>query len=190
MPFAKGAQTMQRLNSAPVLKTTRLRLRGHRRDDLADCAALWSDPVVTRFITGRPSTEQQTWARLLFYAGHWTLMNFGYWVVEEADSGGFVGEAGLADFHREIGPSMKGYPEIGFALSPRFHGKGYATEAVQAILSWADQHLSCERTVCLINPENAASLRVALKSGYTIFEEGLYNGQPALFLSRNPQNRS
>ncbi len=103
---------------------------------------MWADPIVTKYISGRPSTVQQTWSRLLTYVGHWNLMGFGYWAIEEKSSGDFVGEAGLADFKRDIAASMKGSPELGFALVPRVHGKGYATEAVRGVLSWADVNIA------------------------------------------------
>ncbi len=79
---------------------------------------------------------------------------------------------------------MQGYPELGFALAPDFHGRGMATEAAQSILAWADDHLAVPQMVCLINPQNAASLRVVEKCGYAVFEHGAYAEQPALFLSR------
>lgn len=170
--------------STPVIETPRLRLRGHRYDDLPHCVAMWADPNVTRFIGGRASTEQQTWTRLLSYLGHWALMGFGYWAIEEKASGDFIGEVGLADFKRDIAAPMKGKPELGFALASPFHGRGYATESVRAALTWADAHLAYPTTVCLINPQNLASLRVAQKCGYEVFERSLYNGQPVLFLSR------
>jgi RimJ/RimL family protein N-acetyltransferase len=174
---------------APAIETVRLRLRGHRYGDLAHCVAMWADPSVTKFIGGRPSTEQQTWSRLLSYIGHWSLMGFGYWVIEERHTGSFVGELGFADFKRDIDPSMRDKPEIGFALTPAHHGKGYATEAVQAIVAWGDAHLGSRKTVCMIDPENLASLRVAAKCGYEIFEQSTFNGSPVLFLARTTPER-
>jgi RimJ/RimL family protein N-acetyltransferase len=172
------------LASIPIIETARLRLRGHRYDDLPHCAAMWSDPAVTRFISGRPSTEQQSWTRLLVYIGHWSVLGFGYWAIEEKGSGDFVGEAGFANFKRDIAPAMKDKPELGFALASRFHGRGYATESVRAALAWADAHLAYPTSVCIVNPRNPASLRVVEKSGYEAFEESVYNDQPALFLAR------
>lgn len=168
----------------PLLETPRLRLRGHRDTDLPQCAAMWGDPQVVRFIGGEPSTEPRTWARLLGYAGHWALMGFGYWVIERKDSGEFVGEIGFADFKRDIAPAMQGCPELGFALVPQFHGNGYATESADTVVRWADSHLSAPRTVCLIDPQNAASLRVVGKCGYEVFARGVYGGREALFLER------
>lgn len=145
---------------------------------------MWGDSNVTRFIGGKPSTTQQTWHRVLAYVGHWAVMGFGYWVIEEKGSGAFLGEAGFADFKRNIAASMRGVPELGFALVTQAHGMGYATEAVSAILRWGDENLNYPKTVCLIDPENHPSRRVVEKCGYRTFEEGLFNGRPTLFFAR------
>ena len=174
--------------TCPPIETQRLRLRGYRSEDLPQSVAMWADPNVTRFISGRASTEQQTWNRLLSYVGHWALMGFGYWVIEEKTSGEFVGDVGFADFKRDIAASMRGKPELGFALASRFHGKGYATEAVRAALEWADSELRAPATVCLVTPQNAASLRVVEKCGYQVFENSTYNDKPVLFLARDAQH--
>lgn len=110
----------------PVLTTARLILRAHTRDDFLDSHAMWSDPEVIRYIGGKPSTREEVWARLLRYAGHWTMLGYGYWVVREKDSGRFIGEVGLADYQRDIEPSLSGTPEMGWALSPALHEIGRA----------------------------------------------------------------
>lgn len=176
--------TVQILDDIPTILTKRLRLRGHRTTDLPQCLALWSDERVTRFITGRASTEQQTWARLLSYVGHWTLLGFGYWVIEHSETNDFVGEIGLADFRRDVTAWPAGTPELGFALAPRFHGQGYASECVAAVLSWADVNLDAGRTACLINPNNIASIRIAHKAAYKELEAGRFNDQPVVFFVR------
>jgi RimJ/RimL family protein N-acetyltransferase len=169
---------------APVIETRRLLLRGVQTDDFADSLSMWSDPTVARFIGGKPSTAEEVWSRILRYAGIWSLMGIGYWVVREKDSGRFVGEAGLADFRRDMTPSLDGRPEAGWALASWAHGKGFATEAVQAVLSWADAHPALRRTVCMIDPANAASLRVAQKCGYTEFARATYKGSPSILFQR------
>ena len=92
---------------APILETERLKLRGHRLDDFVHCAAMWADPIVTKHIGGRPFTEEESWTRLLRYVGHWALLGFGYWVVEEKITGSFIGEAGFADYKRDIDPPLQ-----------------------------------------------------------------------------------
>ena len=69
-------------------------------------------------------------------------------------------------------------------LAPHAQGKGYATEAVRAVVGWGDQHFDRARTVCLIHPENLPSLRVAEKCGYKEFQRTAYKGQPTIILER------
>lgn len=168
----------------PELLTPRLRLRGHRAEDLADCLAMWSDPEVTRYIGGRPFTEEEVWARILRYVGHWVVMGYGYWAIEERASGRFVGEAGMADVHRAIETRWRGVPEVGWALAPWAQGRGLATEAVLAVLEWADAVLPGRRTVCMIEPGHDGSWRVAEKCGFRPYARTQYAGLEIALLER------
>jgi RimJ/RimL family protein N-acetyltransferase len=170
--------------SAPDLHTARLTLRGHGLDDFAESAALWGDEVVTRHIGGRPFTREECWTRLLRHAGHWALLGFGYWVVRERATGRFVGEVGLAELRRDLAPSIEGVPEAGWVLAPWAHGQGFAGEAVTAVLAWADGVLRAPRTVCIIDPDNAASLRVAARAGFREVTRTTYKGGPTVLFER------
>ena len=147
---------------------------------------MWADPVVTQYVGGKPLTEEESWTKFLRYAGHWSMLGFGYWVVEEKATGNFAGEIGFADYKRDVQPSLKGVPEIGWVLASQAHGKGYATEAVRAITAWGEMHFGPVRTACLIAPENAASIRVAVKCGYREFQPTTYHGHPVLMFIREP----
>ncbi len=171
-------------HDVPVLETQRLTLRGHRLDDFDDCAAMWADPAVTRYITGKQSTKQQSWSRLLSYVGHWTLLGFGYWAIESKATSKFIGELGFANFKREINPSIGDAPELGWALMSHAHGNGYATEAVRAVVAWGDAHLTSRTTVCIVNPENLASVRIAEKAAYRGLHRTVYNERPTVIFSR------
>ena len=168
----------------PILETERLRLRGHRLEDFVHSAAMWADARITEHTTGKPQSEEESWTRFLRYAGHWSVMGFGYWVVEEKASGNFLGEVGFADYKRDIQPSLKGVPEIGWVLAAHAQGKGFATEAVRAAVTWGDKHFDSKRTACIIAPENLASVRVAEKCGYREFQRTTYKGKPALMFER------
>jgi RimJ/RimL family protein N-acetyltransferase len=169
---------------APPLGSTRLTMRGHRITDLDECAAMWGDPEVTRHIGGRPFSEEEVWTKILRYVGHWSLLQFGYWVIRERASGRLVGEVGFANFHRQLEPPLGDAPELGWALARWAWGRGFATEAVRSVLAWADSQLAAERTVCLFDPENRASLRVADKCGYRPFARASYRGAPTLVWQR------
>lgn len=168
----------------PVLDTPRLRLRGHRPDDLDAMAAMWANERVVRYISGKPSTRAQTWGRLLQYIGHWQALGFGYWAVEDRATGTYLGDVGLADFKRDIVPPMDGIPEIGWVLTPDAHGRGIATEAVAAALQWADSHFSEGLTVCLFDPLNTASIRVAEKNDYVWRANAVFMDNETLVMQR------
>jgi RimJ/RimL family protein N-acetyltransferase len=150
---------------APRIETERLVLRETRADDFDACAKLWADERVVRHIGGKPSTPTESWARMLRFPGLWALLGYGYWSLE-TKAGDFAGQVGLADFKRDLSVDIAGVPEAGWVLSPDHHGQGYATEAMAAVLGWADAHLNAPSTCCLIDPENTASIRVAEKLGY------------------------
>jgi RimJ/RimL family protein N-acetyltransferase len=170
----------------PTLETERLRLRGHGIDDFIHCAAMWADPNVTRYIGGKTQSEEESWARFLRYIGHWLLLGFGYWLAEEKVTGNFVGEVGFAEHRRNLEPSLKGVPEIGWVLASQAKGRGYATEAVRAAVAWGDTHFPSRRTACIITPENLLSIRVAVKCGYREFQLTTYKGQPMKMFVREP----
>ena len=165
---------------APLIETERLVLRGHDKHDLDACAAMWADPLVTRHIGGRPFGRDETWARLLRYVGHWAEMGFGFWAVCERDGGRFVGDLGFADFKRALEPGFGDTPEMGWAMVPAVHGKGYAGEAIGAALKWADGNFADPRTVCMIHPDNLASLKAAGRAGFREYARADYHGDTVL----------
>lgn len=167
----------------PTLETARLTLRGHRPEDLDELLALWGDPQVTRFIGGKTFGREEVWARLLRYLGHWAAAGYGFWQVRERKTGRFVGEVGAADFKRDLPVSFDGAPEAGWVLAPWSHGQGYASEAVAAVHGWLGA-AGYPRTVCIIDPTNVASRRVAEKAGYQELARTLYKGEDILVFER------
>lgn len=170
------------------LSTERLVLTPPSEDDFKDIHDLWNDPVTLAFL-GRPSTMEEAWVRVLKYVGHWSLFGFGFWMLREAATGRFVGEAGLAYHKRDNG--LCSDPEAGWALKGSFHGKGYGREALVAILAWADLHLATRRLICLVDPANVASVRLAESTGFRrVGETGLGDHQVGLFERFGPSPNS
>jgi len=169
----------------PVIETERLILRGRRLEDFPAYAAMWAHPEVVRYTGGRPLTQEDSWVKFTRQAGFWALKGYGFWTLEEKASGAFIGEAGAADFKRDLEPSLEGKPEFGWGLMPSAQGKGYATEALKAGLDWARGALSAKTYSCIIDPENAPSLRVAEKCGFRRVVETTYKGAPTLILERS-----
>lgn len=168
----------------PTVETERFLLRGHRPADLDAYAAMWGDPVVTRFLGSLSMSREAAWSRLLRQVGMWQVLGFGFWAIEEKATGAFVGESGFYDLKRDLTPSLEGTLECGWGFVSALHGKGAATEVVAAVLRWADANRAGVPITCLINPDNAASRRVAAKHGFREFARTTYHGEPTLLLQR------
>jgi RimJ/RimL family protein N-acetyltransferase len=63
-------------------------------------------------------------------------------------------------------------------------GKGYATEIMSAITQWFDTTPHAARTVCMIDPANDASIRVASRLGFREFDRVEYRGSPVNLYER------
>src|SRR3954452_945060 len=154
-----------RENRAVTVTTDRLVLRRWRpAEDLDAFAALCADAEVMRFIgTGRPLTRAQAAGVLAAIDGHWDDHGFGLWAVEE--DGAALGFAGLAvpSFLPAILPAV----EVGWRLARPAWGRGLATEAARAALSWGWEHLETREVISIVDPGNERSLRVCAKLGMT-----------------------
>lgn len=172
------------MTSIPTLTTDRLLLRGHRLDDFDEFLALWKHRDLVRFIGGEMPTREQVWARLLRYAGLWRHLGFGFFAVEERQSGRLIGEVGFLDLHRDMTPMTEGTLEAGWGIAPPMQGKGYATEAMSAAITWADEQFAGQRMTCIVELENKPSLRVAEKIGFRRIGELIFKGKPNAMFER------
>lgn len=170
----------------PILETERLRLREFRESDLDRWAAVMADPATVRYVGGQPLAREETWRRLLMSGGLWLMYGYGYWAAERKEDGLLVGHLGIADFKREMTPSIEGHPEAGWIFAPDAHGQGLATEAMRAVLQWADEKLAGETLVAIIDPGNASSIRLAERCGFSSREEAVYKGEAILLFRRPP----
>jgi RimJ/RimL family protein N-acetyltransferase len=142
-----------------TLETERLVLRMFRESDTDAYAEMLADPEVMRFLGGRPMPRQEAWRNMAMVIGHWHLRGYGFWAVEEKESGELVGRVGCWE--------PEGWPqlEVGWTLRRRFWGRGYATEAARASMDYAFTKLDQTRVISLIAPENVNSIRVAERLG-------------------------
>lgn len=159
---------------APTLTTQRLVLRMLHERDFEEYAAIHADPEVTRYTARAEMSRSDAWRHLAMLVGHWHLRGFGMWGVFEQTSGALVGRCG---FHQpEDWPDF----ELGWTLGRASWGKGYATEAAKRCLAFAFEEMGRERLISLIDPQNAASIRVAERIGETLQGEHEHAGHRVL----------
>ena len=176
--------TSSGFDRAPLIETRRLRLRAHVATDFEACIPIWNDPIVTRFIGGRAYTPEEVWQRLQRYAGSWVLLGYGFWAVEEKVGSKLIGEIGIMDAKRDIDPPFGNDLELGWALLPEAHGKGYASEALKAVLDWELHVLASSCLMALIDPDNAPSIKLANKFGFSERARSVYRGVPSIQFER------
>lgn len=169
----------------PRIETARLVLRAHEATDFEALAELWADPEVVAHIGGRPATRREAWMRLLSYRGCWAVLGYGYWAIEDRETGRYAGDTGFADFHRDMDVPIRSIPEAGWVLAPWAQGRGLALEALEATHRWLDAHQGSGRSVCLIDPGHARSIRLAEKVGYRDPVTVRLNGVETVLLARH-----
>lgn len=166
------------VRAAPLLETARLLLRPFRAGDADAQAAMMGDLEVMRHMGGQGISREEAWRKLLCGEGLWPLFGYGYWAVERRADQAMIGQVGFADFKRDIAPSIENIPEMGWLFASEAFGRGYATEAVAAGLTWADSVLKAPEIVAIVDAGNSASIRIAEKSGFDERETATYRGAP------------
>jgi RimJ/RimL family protein N-acetyltransferase len=168
---------------SPRLETARLILRPYEERDFDALFAMASDGGMFRYSERGPMTTDEVWSRLLRHAGHWSLLGYGVFAIEDKATGLYAGEAGLGQFRRSLGEPFDGLPEATWSIVPAFQGNGLAREAAAAALRWFEGRQEGP-TVCMIHHANAPSLRLAARLGYWPFRQIDYKGYQAVLFRR------
>ncbi len=171
--------------TVPTLETSRLTLRAHTLADFPAYAAMRADPVVMKYMgKGDLLSEEEAWAKFQSMAGHWQMLGYGTWAIAEKVSGQVIGSLGFSDRKRPKEHPASGAPEIGWLLAASAHGKGFASEALQAALIWGRDFFGPQRIVCVISDDNSASIRLARKHGFEQFATASRYGLGRLVFER------
>lgn len=160
-----------------VLETARLILRELTMDDLDDLFTLYRDPDVRQYfpegvLTYAETQEELEWIINVYYRQY----GFGLWATIDKATGALVGRCGLLPW--TIGESQE--VEVAYLLAKPYWGRGLATEAAQAIVHYGLGHLWLKRLVCLIDPANLASIKVATKIGMAFERAVVIDGKGLL----------
>lgn len=144
-----------------VLETERLILRHQKIEDAGFILELLNDPSWIQYIGDRGVRTIDD-ARDYILKGAldmYARLGFGFYLTELKEGGIPIGICGLVkrDFLEDV--------DIGFALLPRFWGKGYAFEAASAVMSYAQCVLVQKRIVAITSEDNTASAKLLEKLG-------------------------
>lgn len=134
-------------------------------DDLNDLFTLYSDPEIRKYFPEGILNLEETKEELEWHMnGHPKYPELGLWATIHKETGKFIGRCGLLPWTIEGQDEV----EIAYLLDKSFWGQGLATEAAQGILQYGFEQLHLSRLICLMDPDNIASQRVAQKMGMTL----------------------
>jgi RimJ/RimL family protein N-acetyltransferase len=147
---------------AVTIDAERLRLRLWRDEDLAPFAALNADPRVMEHYP-KMLDRAESDAAAARIRTRLSERSSGLWAVEVPGVADFIGYVGLSEpaFQARFTPCV----EIGWRLAFEHWGKGYATEAAKAVLTYAFGALGLEEVVSFTVPPNHRSRRVMERLG-------------------------
>jgi ribosomal-protein-alanine N-acetyltransferase len=151
-------------NALETIRSERLELRRLTEDDVGLSLALWNDPEFIQFVGDRGirTLEEASKAMQEGPLKIWRDHGYGPYVISLANDTEPMGICGL--FKRE---NLQ-HPDIGYALFPRFMGKGFAYEAAEAVRNHARDTLGLDRITAIVSPDNPRSIRLLEKLGMTV----------------------
>lgn len=171
--------------AAPHLLTERLELWMPQVADLPPLFEIISDEETTRYLGGT-STMEDLFMRFMRNAGSWHLYGYGMFMLRErGGDGSLIGNCGIFHSIRGLGDDFDNRPEAGWIIQADCTGKGYAGEAMRAILAWFDASFGNE-VMCLISLANAPSIKLAEKLDFGCLRETEMPGGDLVRLFRRP----
>ena len=134
-------------------------------EDLDALWALYGNPHVIKYIPDAPQTYAEAREELKWHMnGHPKHPELGLWATILKETGVFIGRCGLLPCTIEGRYEV----EVAYAIAEEYWGQGLATEAARGILQHAFGKLNLPRLICLVDPDNIASQRVAEKIGMAL----------------------
>ncbi len=137
----------------PTMETERLFLRRIRTTDLDDVNEYASDPEVPRYLLWHPhQSRRQTADYLKIVDKKYKRAEYFDWGIVFKEDGHLIGTVGFTSFDvaNDVG-------EIGYVLNSKYWGRGIATEAVKAVITFGFEILKLNRVEAQLMPENEKS---------------------------------
>jgi RimJ/RimL family protein N-acetyltransferase len=166
-----------------ICESPRLILRRFEESDAEAILKFRGDPQVMRFSVSGPESRENI--RIKYLAScmkRYARDGFGQWAVIRKSDGDCIGECGICaqnvDGSREY--------EISYRLRRDCWGQGLATEAAQACRDYGFKQIGLACLISIIEPENAASIRVAKKMGMTLEKRVLFHDIAVLIYGITP----
>lgn len=163
MQYLTENRVKEVFKNIPVIETQRLILRKITVNDTSDMYDYSKDPELTKYLTWSPhKSEQETFRYLKLIEKKYAQGVFWDFGIEHRDDSKFIGTCGFTSF--DYGTNSA---EIGYVISPDYHGKGIAVEAAYAVMKFGFAVFDLDFIVARLIKGNDPSERVMQKMGMT-----------------------
>lgn len=156
-----------------TLTSARLRLEPICPAHYAGLRVLNTDPLVQRYLAGRPETAAETAAMIERVQARWKRFGHSWWSFIELETGELVGAGCI----QHLGHDPANEHEIGWRLRPDRWGRGYAGEAARRMAGFAFDELEAPSLAAICHPDNADSARLMRRLGMRYRGEELWHQQ-------------
>jgi ribosomal-protein-alanine N-acetyltransferase len=151
----------------PQLETQRLILRQVETTDVEQLYDILSDAEVAKFDYFYPVTSIEEATKFIErYKKEWEEKEEITWGIILKETNQLLGICCLGDFDEGARRS-----EIGYDITQAEWGKGYATEALEAVIDFGFHVMNLNRMEATITPGNHASIKVLRKLNFV--QEGI-----------------
>lgn len=158
---------MIEVNSFPILETERLVLRQVTKEDAKSMLTYLSQEEVTKHIGLAPfKTVNEALDEISWYESIVEKKTGIRWGITLKQQGEMIGSCGFLNM-----ASKHFRSEIGIELSKDYWGKGIASEAIEAVVTYGFEKMNLQRIEALIEPLNLSSQKLFERQGFV--REGL-----------------
>lgn len=144
-----------------IFETERLFLREYVEQDINTLYQILSDPYTMKYYPVALNwTQTKNW--IIRNRTRYKNDGYGLWAVCLKENGKFIGDCGL------VKQNIKGTAEveIGYHIHKEYWSRGFATEAAARCKAHAFNEKNLTKLICIIEPQNKQSIRVAEKIGF------------------------
>lgn len=155
---------------AVLITTDRLILREILPTDIEGFFDMDTDPEVHTYLGNNPvTTKEQIVAAIAFIRQQYVDHGIGRWAIIDKNTHDFIGWAGLK-WVTELTNNHKNYYDLGYRLRKKYWGKGIATEAARASLTYAFTTLNADVVFAMADCANIGSNTILQKIGLQLVE--------------------
>ncbi|RFS18934.1 N-acetyltransferase [Chitinophaga silvatica] len=160
------------------IETERLLIRELEYTDEMDLFEMDADPDVHLYIENHPVKSIDEIKKVIeMIKEQYSKNGIARWAVVDKFTNECIGWAGLKYFREPLNNQINFY-ELGFRFKKKHWGKGFATEASNAILDYGFNNLNIDSIFAITDPKNLNSKKVLTKLGFTNLETFDYEGDP------------